>query len=88
MTDNLFNESDLGLPEKEIFDKDGFETLVDAIGELPENYRIPFEMKYLFEKNDAEIAAELDLKVKNVQQRIFRAKVKLREMLGVNVSGQ
>jgi len=54
----------------------------DAIGRLPENYRVPLVLRYYSELSYDEIAQQLGLKRDYVAALLFRAKQELRRKLG------
>jgi RNA polymerase sigma-70 factor (ECF subfamily) len=74
-------ESDDISVDEQVINKQGFEFLVGQIKNLDENYKIVFEMKYLHLMSNDEIAKALGLTKKNIEQRLYRAKLKLRGML-------
>jgi RNA polymerase sigma-70 factor (ECF subfamily) len=76
----IIKSDDISVDEQ-VINKQGFEFLVSQIKNLDENYKIVFEMKYLHFMTNGEIAEELGLTKKNVEQRLYRAKLKLRGML-------
>jgi RNA polymerase sigma-70 factor (ECF subfamily) len=53
----------------------------DAMGRLPENYRLPLFLRYYGELTYDEIAQQLDVDRNNVAALIFRAKKELRRRL-------
>jgi RNA polymerase sigma-70 factor (ECF subfamily) len=53
-----------------------------ALEELPEEYREPLVLQVIGGYSTEEIAAQLDIKAGAVMTRLFRARKKLREMLG------
>jgi RNA polymerase sigma-70 factor (ECF subfamily) len=54
----------------------------DAIGRLPENYRVPLVLRYYSELSYDEIAQQLGLKRDYVAVLLLRAKQELRRKLG------
>jgi RNA polymerase sigma-70 factor (ECF subfamily) len=54
----------------------------DAMGRLPENYRVPLALRYYSELSYDEIAQQLGLQRNYVATLIFRAKQELRRKLG------
>jgi RNA polymerase sigma-70 factor (ECF subfamily) len=64
------------------------DTMVRALGQLDDTYRIPLIMRYLDELPVSEIAAALNLSESNVSVRIHRALQKLRNHMGFDTSEQ
>lgn len=56
--------------------------LKKAIQSLDDKYRIPLLLKYYYNQSNSSIAKALDLTVETVNQRIFRAKGKIKIILG------
>ena len=69
----------------QFINKQGFEQLVSHITDLDENYKIVFEMKYIHNMSNGEIAEALNITQKNVEMRLYRAKLKLRKAIGSEV---
>ncbi|WP_180272599.1 RNA polymerase sigma factor [Konateibacter massiliensis] len=80
-----YEEGIVGESREDILDnyiqKEDHESLVEAIYQLDELYRVVFEYKYLHEFSDREIAQILEVTPKVVNVRLFRGKKKLREIL-------
>ncbi len=55
--------------------------LSHILEEMPPQYGIPMELRYYYDFNDREIAAQLELSVNNVQVRIHRGKKILRRRM-------
>lgn len=55
---------------------------MDEIKNLDEKYKSVLELKYVNEFSDDEIADFLNINKKNVQMRLYRAKIMLRKKLG------
>ena len=72
---------DLDLTES-VENKEAFEHLLSCISSLPEKYKTVFELKYVHDKNNTEIAELLYITPKNVSMRINRAKAMLRDIIG------
>lgn len=70
------------LPLEQLIINEGYDQLLYYISCLDDNYRIAFELKYIQNLKDKEIADILNITPKNVQMRVYRAKKKLQEMLG------
>jgi RNA polymerase sigma-70 factor, ECF subfamily len=64
------------LVEKELHEK-----LIQVIEELPEQYKIPFKLSRLEELKNKEIAEKLELPVRTVETKIYRALKILRKKL-------
>lgn len=58
------------------------EYLMKEIKQLDEKYKSVLELKYVNEFSDNEIADFLNISKKNVQMRLYRAKIMLRKKLG------
>lgn len=75
------------LTEQQIDDPDFYlanelgDRIHNAIQELPESYRVTFEMSRLEGMTNAQIAAALQVSVKTVEYRITRSLKRLREQL-------
>ena len=74
-------QSNEALVEEQIMSKQGFEFLVNQIEKLDETHKIAFEMKYLHNMSNDEIAEKLSITKKNVEMRLYRAKLKLRKLI-------
>lgn len=61
--------------------RESYETLLRAVSELDEIYRIVFEYRYLHELSEKETADILGVTPKTVNVRIFRARKKLQKIL-------
>lgn len=61
--------------------QESFETILKAVSELDEIYRVVFECRYLHELSEKETADLLGITPKTVNVRIFRARKKLQKML-------
>lgn len=66
-------------PAEFLMNKETYQALCDEIRKLDDNYRIAFELKYVNDLDDAQIAKIMGTTKKNIQMRIYRAKVKLRQ---------
>ena len=67
--------------DEQVMNRQGFEHLVEQISKLDENYKVTFEFKYIHNMTNDEIAEKLNITKKNVEVRLYRAKLKLRKML-------
>jgi len=72
--------------DEQIANKQGFEHLVAKIASLDENYKIVFEIKYRDNLSNGEIAKILNITQKNVEMRLYRAKLKLRKLIESEVN--
>lgn len=68
-------------PIDQILTQEGYNNLVDYIRSLPDTYRLPCELKFIYGFKDAEIAEILNITQKNVSVRIVRGKQKIIQML-------
>lgn len=69
--------------EEYIINKEQITQLANEVNRLDDIYKSVLELKYINEFTDDEIAAFLKIKKKTVQMRLYRAKIMLRENLGV-----
>lgn len=67
---------------KDILDKEQREKLMDEVEQLEDKYKMVLELKYINGFHDDEIANILSINKKNVQMRLYRAKIMLREKMG------
>lgn len=65
-----------------VIDNETTEIVSDAIDKLDDMYRDPIIMKYYYHMRNIDIAKVLNIESNKVNGRIFRAKQKLREILG------
>ena len=61
--------------------RESYETLLRAVSQLDEIYRVVFEFRYLHELSEKETADILGVTPKTVNVRIFRARKKLQKIL-------
>jgi RNA polymerase sigma-70 factor (ECF subfamily) len=61
--------------------QEDIEYLARCVGQLPEIYRIPLQLRYDSELSNTEIAAVLHIPAKHVAVRIFRAIALLRDII-------
>lgn len=71
----------LAIPGETLEAGERAEAVRKAIGQLPEDLRLPLVLAEYEEKSQAEIAAILDCSVKAVETRIYRARKQLRQSL-------
>lgn len=77
--ESLFEEERTDfLPEEFMADTEKRSKVLQAIQDLPENYRVCVLMYYYEEMSYADIASVMDIKVKDVSNNLSRAKAKLR----------
>lgn len=69
-------------PLDNVINKESFQLLQKEIKKLSYKYRMVLELKYINEFEDDEIANFLGITKRNVQMRLYRAKLMLRERLG------
>jgi len=62
-------------------DQKSYEALMDSISSLPEMYKTVFELRYVHELGNQEIAELLGITPKAVSMRISRAKTMLQEII-------
>jgi RNA polymerase sigma-70 factor, ECF subfamily len=74
-------QADVGGPEREFFDALIDDEVVDAIDDLPEEFREVLVLSDLGDLKYAEIAEVLDIPVGTVKSRLFRARKLLQERL-------
>jgi RNA polymerase sigma-70 factor (ECF subfamily) len=82
-------EDDLKAPDisvdEQVISKIGFERLVALIAGLDEKYKTIFEMRYILNYSNKEIAEMLNISHENVKVRLHRARAKLKKLLGSEV---
>ncbi len=81
--EEVFNTADYSIPspEETAVEKDLMSRLMAAIDSMSDIYRDVCRLKYINELKESEIARLLDLPPKTVNQRIFRGKQMLKNML-------
>jgi RNA polymerase sigma-70 factor (ECF subfamily) len=67
--------------DEQVINKQNFENLVIQIASLDENYKVVIEMKYIHDMSNGEIAKALNITQKNVEMRLYRAKLKLHKII-------
>lgn len=70
------------LPLDMIINAEAYKKLLEEINKLDDKYKTVLELKYINDFNDDQIAAFLNINKKNVQMRLYRAKLMLRQKLG------
>jgi RNA polymerase sigma-70 factor (ECF subfamily) len=68
-------------PEQQLLQQEKLAMLQKALGELPENYRLPLLMQHYRQLSYQDIAEIMDIPIKTVATRIYRAKNMLKECL-------
>jgi RNA polymerase sigma-70 factor, ECF subfamily len=68
-------------PDIIIFSKEAMEVLDHAISELPENYRIVFQLRDIIELSNEEISEILGISKGAVKSRLHRARLYLRDKI-------
>ncbi|GBF31972.1 RNA polymerase sigma factor SigW [Desulfocucumis palustris] len=69
-------------PEQSLLQKENLQRLQKALEQLPETYRLPLLMQHYRKMSYQEIAQIMNIPVKTVATRIYRAKNMLKECLG------
>lgn len=69
------------VPEDRLLDEEGNELLEKAINELPEKYRVVFQLKDVEGMSNQEVSDVLDLSLPAVKSRALRARLFLRDKL-------
>lgn len=67
----------------DLIEKEQIEHLRKEINKLDERYKMVLELKYINDLQDEEIADFLNIKKKTVQMQLYRAKIMLRNSMGV-----
>jgi len=80
--DNVVAISDV---EKSFEDKEGYEYLLKLIKELPPLYQVVFEMRYVMEFNNDEIAQMLAIEKTAVAMQLKRAREKMKKKISTKV---
>jgi RNA polymerase sigma-70 factor (ECF subfamily) len=68
----------------ELIDKEQIESLYKAVKQLPDKCKEIFELTYIEEKENAEVARLLNISVRTVESQIYKALKKLRSALTIN----
>lgn len=69
-------------PEETLLRRERADALREALGRIDANDRLIFYRKYYYMQSTAQIASELGLTERAVEGRLYRAKSKLRKLLG------
>jgi RNA polymerase sigma-70 factor (ECF subfamily) len=67
--------------DEQVIEAIGYKRLIELIESLDEIYKVVFEMKYVQFLSNGNIADALNITQKNVEIRLYRAKLKLRKLL-------
>jgi RNA polymerase sigma-70 factor (ECF subfamily) len=68
-------------PDNVIFSKEAMEVLDNAVSELPENYRVVFQLRDIIELSNEEISEILGISTGAVKSRVHRARLYLRDKI-------
>ncbi len=69
-------------PEYYYESKEVQESVHKAIGELPENFRIPIVLRYLEDMSYQQISEAMNLPVSTIETRLYRGRIMLQKYLG------
>ncbi|KAB2832937.1 MAG: sigma-70 family RNA polymerase sigma factor [Candidatus Dadabacteria bacterium] len=69
------------IPDRELLSREGVEIIMNAIDELPDQYRVVFHLMQEQGLRAAEIAEVLGISVSNVKSRLHRSRLYLRDRL-------
>lgn len=72
------NDSD---PLESLISEQGYQRLLDAIDKLGDTYKTTLQLKYIHGYTNNEMAQLLDISLDNINTRLYRAKVLLKEKL-------
>lgn len=67
-------------PVSYIENKEEFEKLRRIMKQLPEVLKVTLDLKYFYDYSNKEISKILNVSVKTVEMRLYRAKIKMREL--------
>jgi len=81
LTDEMLTDASALDISVQIESEDAYRTLLRCIAELPPSYQAIFEMRFIHEMGNAEIAKALNVSASNVGVRIHRARHMLQEIL-------
>lgn len=68
-------------PASCIESKEEFNQLHRIMEQLPEVLKITLDLKYFYDYSNKEISKILNIPVKTVEMRLYRAKIRLKELL-------
>ena len=77
----MYNEYAEFDPEKNLHQKEESAKIRRIMEQLPEVLRMTVDLKYFYDYSNQEIAKILNVSVKTVEMRLYRAKMKMRELL-------
>jgi len=68
-------------PHREVAEKERFRLFMEALEELPEDFRLLIEMRHFLHMSYADMADTLDLPLGTVKNRLFRARQAVSEIM-------
>ncbi len=74
-------------PEEHALDREGLDTLFDAINELDENHRLPLLLKYISGLTETQIAETLNIPGSTVKSRLYVARQRLKKHIAALEGG-
>ena len=74
-------------PEEHALEKEGMDTLFQAINELDDNHRLPLLLKYVSGLTEAQIAETLNIPVSRVKSRLYVARQRLKKHIATLKGG-
>lgn len=74
-------------PEEILVNKERQRIVIEAIQSLAYREKLIFYRKYYYQQSTAQIAAELGLTERSVEGRLYRIRMKLRDMIGGELHG-
>lgn len=77
----LYNETKEYEPEVIVEQREEKQKLIRIMKQMPETLRIVLDLKYFYDYSNREIAKILEISNKTVEMRMYRAKIKMRELL-------
>ena len=76
----LYNEYAEFEPERHYQDKEECVKIHNILKKLPEILRMMVDLKYFYDYSNKEIAKIMNVPVKTIEMRLYRAKIKIREL--------
>ena len=76
----LYNEYAEFEPETNFQNKEDYTKIHNILQKLPEVLRMTIDLKYFYDYSNKEIAKLMKVPVKTVEMRLYRAKIKIREL--------
>jgi RNA polymerase sigma-70 factor (ECF subfamily) len=80
----LISDECIFQPDEYVEQEEQKRYLHELIHKIPESYRLILEMKYYQGLENKEIAQLLNIKIRTVEQRLYRAKERLKQVLNEN----